>query len=62
MLNKRKVEDTLLLSAAFAWPSFQLLNPFKVYLCPAVPVSKAGNPPVPQPYFAALFLDVSLSC
>lgn len=56
MLNRRKVEDTLLLSAAFAWPSFQLLNPFKVYLCPAVPVSKAGNSPSPAASLWCSFL------
>lgn len=31
------------LGGAFAWPSFLLPNPFKVYLCPAVLVIKAGN-------------------
>lgn len=31
------------LSGAFTWPSFRLPNPFKVYLCPAVLVSRAGN-------------------
>lgn len=56
MLYRRKVEDTLLLSAAFTQPPFQLLNPFKVYLCPVVPVSKAGNSPSPTASLCCSFL------
>lgn len=41
--HEKSVRNHPSLSGAFAWPSFLSPNPFKVYLCPAVLVIKAGN-------------------